>query len=106
MNLTFTEGCDGYALNKASCGAVKHPCIDCEMGDWSEWGACSKTGNQMRRTRAIKRQRNQCGKSCTDTNTTETAACNSISHGGLYCKWGSWSQWASCPQGCGTTTTE
>lgn len=102
MNLSVTTGCNGWSQEK--CGDKKNPCIDCVMADWGPWSACTKTGDQKRRTRGIKTQRNQCGEPCADTTTKEIAKCSSVEHQGLYCKWGSWREWSDCPSGCGTTT--
>jgi len=70
------------------------------MGEWSDWGSCSKTcgGGYTYRTRNIMTQPQYGGYECGDT--SESTDCNT-NYCPIDCDEGEWSDWGSCSQTCG-----
>ena len=74
--------------------------IDCEFGEWGEWGSCTPDSNSYKgggqtRTRPITTQPQNGGQACPTTTTgyplgpTEWRACYVPQD----CEWGAWSAW-------------
>eukprot|EP00441_Pelagodinium_beii_P048005 CAMPEP_0197624826 /NCGR_PEP_ID=MMETSP1338-20131121/4350_1 /TAXON_ID=43686 ORGANISM="Pelagodinium beii, Strain RCC1491" /NCGR_SAMPLE_ID=MMETSP1338 /ASSEMBLY_ACC=CAM_ASM_000754 /LENGTH=1716 /DNA_ID=CAMNT_0043195061 /DNA_START=154 /DNA_END=5304 /DNA_ORIENTATION=+ len=84
------------------------PCpIDCVLGDWSQWGACTATcGNDGAhiRHRGIRTESKNNGKEC-DVDRNATKPCD-LGPCPVDCVWGEWDQWSRCSKSCngGTTT--
>merc|ERR1719194_369831 len=81
-----------------SCNAQACP-IDCVMGDWSGWSACSKDcgGGVMTRSRNIEVEPDFGGKECgatTDTQMCNVDACN------VPCELADWGEWSECSKAC------
>ncbi len=80
--------------------------VDCVMGEWTDWSACSQVcgGGTQYRTRSITRPGNEGGAACGPT--TETRACNEAPCND--CRLSDWSSWGRCgnpnAQGLGTKT--
>jgi len=76
-------------------------CIkDCEVGQWSEWSACTKTcgGGTRMRNRVVNTPATNGGKECpalTETETCNTQACP------IDCEVSTWTEWNSCSKPCG-----
>jgi len=77
------------------------PCAsDCEMGDWKDWGDCSRScghGIQVR-TRETKNSGNSEGKACPKT--VDARSCNKHACP-VDCAMTEWGQWDECTAKCG-----
>lgn len=77
------------------------PCaIDCEVGDWKDWGDCSRScghGIQVR-TRESKAIGNADGKACPKT--VDAKSCNTHACP-VDCAMTQWGQWDECTAKCG-----
>lgn len=79
----------------------EEPCpIDCKLGMWNEWSACSVTcgGGLSTRTREVVRQGRFGGKPCGGQSGQQKCG-NDKCHEG--CKLGEWSGWGFCTKACG-----
>eukprot|EP00930_Biecheleria_cincta_P043973 TRINITY_DN30169_c0_g2_i1.p1 TRINITY_DN30169_c0_g2~~TRINITY_DN30169_c0_g2_i1.p1 ORF type:complete len:1516 (+),score=202.90 TRINITY_DN30169_c0_g2_i1:88-4635(+) len=89
----------GELFQKAACSSV---CVDCQLADWTEWGACSETcgGGTTNRSRPIRIPAQGNGEPCPspDLNETKTCAENPCP---LNCKWYDWGPWDGCNVSCG-----
>jgi hypothetical protein len=78
------------------------PCpIACEMGDWSQYGRCSKEcgGGLQGRVRNIKVRPDFGGEACPPQ--TETQQCNAGSCD-VDCELSEWTKWKPCTKACGS----
>eukprot|EP01012_Entosiphon_sulcatum_P049575 TRINITY_DN6820_c0_g1_i6.p1 TRINITY_DN6820_c0_g1~~TRINITY_DN6820_c0_g1_i6.p1 ORF type:complete len:7637 (+),score=112.47 TRINITY_DN6820_c0_g1_i6:5459-28369(+) len=78
------------------------PCpVDCVVGDWSEWEACSRScgGGQRTRQRLVLQAPSSGGNSCPSL--TELVVCNEEPCP-VDCVVSSWSDWSKCSQSCGS----
>jgi len=75
--------------------------IDCEIGDWEEWGACDKCAGQRRRIRNILQHPKNGGKNCDDGAWEEIGKCPRRCHEKLFCTWNGWLEWSKCSANCG-----
>jgi len=81
---------------------LSQPSIDCVVGDWSNWGACSKNcdGGVQQRTKSITRQPQNGGRACpTSAELTESRTCNTQPCP-VDCVVGDWSNWGACSKNC------
>lgn len=83
------------------------PPVDCEVGAWSAWGACSETcgGGTQTRTRAILTPPANGGAACPAL--SEAQACNTQPCEGepsVDCVVDVWSAWGACSAPCGGGT--
>lgn len=87
--------------NRHGCGGKA---IDCKLGDWDEWGACSKCGGIKRRFRQIEDHPSGGGESCKEDALQDAGVCLSdCSHGKKkYCTWEAWGAWGECSANCGS----
>ena len=76
-------GCPAVLTKNRACASTPPPCVvDCELGPWSDWSACSEDcgGGVKSRTKSIETHRIGAGKSCplpgTRSKTLETQNCN------------------------------
>jgi len=83
------------ACNKNPCPIST--CVDCKWAAWSEWGACSMSGNARYRRRNIAVMGNHCGKRCPQGNATEVSSCMSRPGEQSFCIWQPWADWSPCP---------
>lgn len=79
-------------------------CVDCLWGHWSEWGACSKCGDQRFRQRDIMKLANHCGKRCEARDAKEVSNCTSQCDSMSFCVWKPWTSWSGCSADCGPAT--
>eukprot|EP00929_Paragymnodinium_shiwhaense_P046780 TRINITY_DN237_c0_g2_i2.p1 TRINITY_DN237_c0_g2~~TRINITY_DN237_c0_g2_i2.p1 ORF type:complete len:1617 (-),score=410.89 TRINITY_DN237_c0_g2_i2:304-5154(-) len=92
-NLAETQGC-----NEAPC--VKP--VDCTVGLWGNWSACSVTcgTGQTSRSRTVTSLSNQMGHGCLDV-LSETKPCDAKPCETDDCAWSEWSDWDGCTCDCG-----
>jgi hypothetical protein len=98
-NKTAVYGADCPPLRlKTSCNDFECP-VDCKLGDWEGWSACSKTcdGGLKRRVRGIEVYPQNGGDECDDTKAEE--ACNVLACD-KSCKLHSWTAWRTCTRAC------
>jgi len=78
------------------------PPRDCKLGDWREWGACSKCSGQRFRSRNILEYAENGGLNCEEADTQEAASCPRHCHDASFCVWSDWEAWGRCSVMCGT----
>jgi len=79
--------------------------IDCDLADWREWSACTRTckSGQQDRSREILQQPLNGGKAC-DGDLGQTRVCNEQDCPGeepVDCQWAQWTEWSRCSKTCG-----
>jgi len=82
------------------------PCpVDCELGDWSGWSACSAEcgGGVLQRAREVIVQPEHSGEPCGEK--TEAESCN-IQSCAKECVLSDWTAWSECSKGCESGTTK
>jgi len=85
--------------NRRSCSGQP---VDCKLGDWQAWGACTKCGGMKRRFRHIEQHPRNGGESCKEDALQEVGVCHHACHGKeQYCTWESWGPWSKCSAKCG-----
>jgi hypothetical protein len=89
----------GAATAPASCNDFGCP-IDCALGNWNAWQACSVTcgGGTQKRGRPVTTQPQHGGQKC--QHTSESQACGQDKCP-VHCKVSAWSEWGSCSKTCG-----
>jgi hypothetical protein len=93
--------CNDKLYEEQACGVDECP-VDCELGDWGPWGACSvscKTGTKSRKKSVISEASNN-GRSCTSMQSTETVHCNA-GPCPVNCDTSAWGGWGGCSAACG-----
>eukprot|EP00451_Oxyrrhis_marina_P002787 CAMPEP_0204255156 /NCGR_PEP_ID=MMETSP0468-20130131/3028_1 /ASSEMBLY_ACC=CAM_ASM_000383 /TAXON_ID=2969 /ORGANISM="Oxyrrhis marina" /LENGTH=1018 /DNA_ID=CAMNT_0051229005 /DNA_START=89 /DNA_END=3145 /DNA_ORIENTATION=+ len=96
---TPNHGADCPPLRlKTNCNDFECP-IDCKLGDWEGWSACSKScdGGLKRRVRPVVTYPQWDGDECDDTKDEET--CNALSCD-RPCLLTRWSRWRQCTRAC------
>jgi len=84
------ESCEGNPPCQSECDP-----IDCEVGKWHEWSACTCEGLKER-NRLVSVHNNECGKPCNKT-LTETAVCETeCLKEATDAVLGDWGKWAAC----------
>eukprot|EP00929_Paragymnodinium_shiwhaense_P041808 TRINITY_DN21711_c0_g1_i1.p1 TRINITY_DN21711_c0_g1~~TRINITY_DN21711_c0_g1_i1.p1 ORF type:complete len:1837 (-),score=319.72 TRINITY_DN21711_c0_g1_i1:105-5615(-) len=98
--------CTGPESEVRQCEA--NPCpkkaaVNCELGEWEEWGACTKCDGQRMRSRQIKRYPLHGGKPCNALMMEDTEPCPGScgDEGNRFCTWNAWTQWTTCSTSCG-----
>jgi len=89
----------GNLVEQLACGAANCP-VDCRLGAWSDWDACTHTcGTGTRqRTRNIMESPTTDGVQCEVTSATEE--CNTRNCP-IDCDEGAWGGWTTCTHDCG-----
>jgi seryl-tRNA synthetase len=82
----------------------QHCPIDCSMGEWGGWSACSAKcgGGVIERVRDINRHSSHGGKPCMESQ--ETQSCNPQACE-TDCELSAWSPWSACSKDCDSGTT-
>lgn len=86
--------------NRHLCTGGSGP-IDCEVGQWEEWGLCNKCDGERTRFRNILRYASNGGRTCDQMSIREVDKCPRSCNGNLYCTWASWEDWGDCSKTCG-----
>jgi len=77
---------------------------DCEVGDWSDWEACSSTCGLTHRSRhrEVLHNRDPAGDGCNQTlSQMEPCPENPPCEDDAVCRWTPWSDWKNCSVSCG-----
>jgi len=96
--------CVGERKETEQCSDSACP-VDCEWGEWEDWGACSDScgGGESIRQRIMIRHASGGGEDCQgsrfDTKECGTAECPKD------CAWNDWEPWKACKKTCGNSTT-
>lgn len=101
------EACNAALEMVEPCGEKvcdESVCVDCVWEAWSEWGACTKCGDQRFRHRNIARVPNHCGKPCDSKAAKELGTCHSDCEKSFHCSWSMWTEMGACSRTCGTGT--
>merc|ERR1719408_1084980 len=85
-------------VEKGSCNMQPCP-INCVMGDWSEYSACSKDcgGGIMQRSRLVITEAEHGGEACGEA--IDPVQCN-VAACDRPCELGMWSDWGECNKAC------
>lgn len=91
-------------LQRQACNTDPCP-IDCEVGEWTEWSACSASCGQGKRTRTRKvtKQANFTGKACPALVEEESCIDRPCP---LDCEVTEWTGWSKCDADCGGGQTK
>lgn len=86
------------ACNEAPC----NPSVDCAVGLWGDWAACSSScgPGQQTRERSISHPRQANGIGC-NLPLTQIQPCMLVECTGIDCVWQDWSVWSICTLTCG-----
>jgi len=101
------RGCRGPLASISTCST--QPCdggangaVDCEHGEWQDWGACTKCSGERKRFRAIKQHARNGGRECQTFDSEEVEQCPRHCHQQMFCVWQDWGTWAACSATCGS----
>eukprot|EP00929_Paragymnodinium_shiwhaense_P029094 TRINITY_DN16758_c0_g1_i1.p1 TRINITY_DN16758_c0_g1~~TRINITY_DN16758_c0_g1_i1.p1 ORF type:complete len:1540 (-),score=253.91 TRINITY_DN16758_c0_g1_i1:359-4978(-) len=86
------------------CGMAMCPgpdAIDCQLGDWDDWSACTKCGRTRKRFRHIVQYPMYGGKNCNRSSTQDAGPCPLTCEKDHFCTWESWMDWGPCTARCG-----
>lgn len=98
------EACEGPLSVVRQCAMAECPGpepVDCEYGDWQDWGACGKCGGERTRFRHITQYARHGGKACEPFEAEEVGACPRQCGDVQFCTWGDWDSWSECTAKCG-----
>lgn len=74
---------------------------DCELGDWQDWGSCTRCDGERLRLRTVAKEAMPGGRQCSAASLTDVEPCpHACSSPGL-CTWLDWGAWSSCDNMCG-----
>lgn len=98
------KACEDPLKEVSEC--ARQPCagpraVDCTLGDWREWGACSKCGGQRKRWKRVISMPQHGGKNCEAFDQEMTEPCRRTCHKPTWCTWSDWMSWGSCTASCG-----
>mmetsp|Transcript_20560 Transcript_20560/g.44936 ORF Transcript_20560/g.44936 Transcript_20560/m.44936 type:complete len:1516 (-) Transcript_20560:96-4643(-) len=97
-------GCGGVLKEIQGCTEQACNRIDCEWGEWTDWGGCSCTcgGGTKRRSRTVLHAPRENGKLCEPLSKNEIAGCNqhTCDRGCIDGKWSLWGDWSECSATC------
>lgn len=95
----FGKNCSEL-YQKENCSTA---CVDCELGEWTEWGSCSAScgGGTSKRFKAIRFPAQGNGKACPSSNDTRICADDPCP---VNCMWYDWGDWNGCSVSCGEGT--
>lgn len=90
----------GATVETQECTGLPVCPVDCVMGDWTVWSACSVTCGKgtKARSRLVKVAPNAAGKACDAT--YESAACE-LNPCPVNCVMTTWGTWSVCDKSCG-----
>lgn len=86
--------------NRQLCDGGTYP-VDCELGDWDDWGNCDKCAGEKTRFRIIKRYAANGGRPCDQSAVREVGICDRECSRNLWCTWTTWQDWGECSKTCG-----
>ncbi|CAE7543968.1 adt-1 [Symbiodinium sp. CCMP2456] len=89
-----------HECNRHLCSGGNLP-VDCEVGQWQEWGLCSKCDGERSRFRTILRYASNGGRPCDHMAVREVGKCPRSCSSNLYCTWAGWQDWGDCSKTCG-----
>ncbi len=95
------EACPEDLTDTVECGTAPCP-IDCEVGDWDDWGECTAScgGGTQERTRSITQQDQYGGLPCSTFALTDVQSCGDDPCP-IPCEVSDWSDWDVCSVTCG-----
>lgn len=98
--------CSGPEEEIKQCESAPCPearAIDCAMGEWEDWGACTKCAGQRMRVRNIMTYPLHGGKPCDADmlETTEPCPRSCEDNSDKFCTWNAWTEWTQCSSSCG-----
>lgn len=96
------KDCPGDLIQTRGCN--RKPCseLDCEVGDWLPWSACTAScgSSQKHRDRFLLRLRTTDGNGC-NLELSQTAMCESgVQCPRVDCQWADWLPWSDCSASC------
>eukprot|EP00928_Gymnodinium_smaydae_P064666 TRINITY_DN4794_c0_g2_i1.p1 TRINITY_DN4794_c0_g2~~TRINITY_DN4794_c0_g2_i1.p1 ORF type:complete len:1188 (-),score=266.17 TRINITY_DN4794_c0_g2_i1:180-3743(-) len=99
--------CDESLRDVEECNRTECPKpepVDCELGDWSEWGACSHCDGSRKRFRHMVKQALHGGKACPVASMDDVGPCPEKCEEDAVCGFGDWEAWGKCSATCGAAT--
>lgn len=101
------KACEGDMIETESCNQEDcEDAVDCVLGEWGMWTACSQTCNsgEQTRSREVDVIGRAGGKPC-EGSMIEMRACNrGKCDTDVDCEWHDWQPWSACSKSCGTGT--
>jgi len=99
------NACNGNSTRATSCNTQPCP-IDCQWGDWADWGACTSSCESGLRTRLrnISIPAQYEGFPCLG-NSTQISSCPDLPSCPVNCEWDDWTSWQGCSVTCGSGWT-
>eukprot|EP00930_Biecheleria_cincta_P054939 TRINITY_DN41312_c0_g1_i1.p1 TRINITY_DN41312_c0_g1~~TRINITY_DN41312_c0_g1_i1.p1 ORF type:complete len:1369 (-),score=168.96 TRINITY_DN41312_c0_g1_i1:58-3600(-) len=94
--------CSGNSTRVFACNTEPCP-IDCQWGDWADWGGCSSSCESGLRVRLrnVSVPAEYRGFPCVG-NATQISACPDLPSCPVNCEWDDWSSWQGCSVTCGS----
>eukprot|EP00931_Biecheleriopsis_adriatica_P045141 TRINITY_DN25872_c0_g1_i1.p1 TRINITY_DN25872_c0_g1~~TRINITY_DN25872_c0_g1_i1.p1 ORF type:complete len:1608 (-),score=170.55 TRINITY_DN25872_c0_g1_i1:154-4899(-) len=86
--------------NRQLCNGRSLP-VDCQLGEWLEWGPCKKCAGERTRFRHILRYASNGGRTCGMQDVRELGQCPRDCSTNMFCTWTSWQDWGTCSKTCG-----
>jgi hypothetical protein len=78
--------------------------VDCQFGDWEQWGECTKCAGQRKRFRKIVTHGMHGGQSCGAFDSQEVGKCPRDCDDKVFCVWKDWDEWSDCTATCGNSS--
>eukprot|EP00927_Polykrikos_kofoidii_P044149 TRINITY_DN38198_c0_g1_i1.p1 TRINITY_DN38198_c0_g1~~TRINITY_DN38198_c0_g1_i1.p1 ORF type:complete len:1721 (+),score=194.58 TRINITY_DN38198_c0_g1_i1:123-5285(+) len=93
--------CSGDLQQTRGCNPVVCSVLDCQIGAWSAWHACSASCGDglQKRSRSVERFAEEGGEGCRDA-LVESRTCRAPPCVFRDCVWGGWSGWSTCSRTC------
>merc|ERR1712224_430483 len=76
--------------------------VDCQWGDWEDWGQCNHMLGEKTRTRRVRQPKMGLGLDCEGERRAVASCSRTCKEQTFYCVWTDWLSWGACSETCGT----